>query len=670
MKWFLNMKIGAKLILGFLLVAILTCAMGIFAVINIQALDKADTELYENYLVPTGQMAKISESFQRQRVNIRQAILVEDKALIDAEIKKIQERRSEIDALATEFESTIETDEMRALFAEFKNTKEVYRPLLDQAIQHIQVGQKQEAVALISETGEGGIASRAEQDAINKIVEAKTRLGGVKAEANEVLANSVSMITIIVLAVVVILSIVLGLLISRIISKPIKATADCAREIAGGNLDAPLTVKSKDEAGQLAATIDGEVRQAFKAIEKARVVSDKQAKYQSEQVGKLLDNIKRLSTGELFCDMTVSSADDDTQSIFETFTEISENLHFSIKTIGEYVQELTSFMGKLAQGDLTEEITSDYLGDFAALKESGNIIINNMNDLFGEIAIAADQVAAGTKQISDGSQEMSQGATEQASSVEELTASVTQIAAQTKQNASNANTANELALTAKDKAEAGNAQMKDMQTAMTEINESSENISKIIKVIDDIAFQTNILALNAAVEAARAGVHGKGFAVVAEEVRNLAARSANAAKETTALIEGSIKKVVAGTNIVDMTATALGSIVESVEKAVDLVGQIALASNEQASGIAQVDDGLSQVSQVVQANSAIAEESAAASEELSSQAEVLKNMIAQFKLKNNLNGVNTAKKADVEMKTQSSKERKSKSMNESEFGKY
>jgi methyl-accepting chemotaxis protein len=285
---------------------------------------------------------------------------------------------------------------------------------------------------------------------------------------------------------------------------------------------------------------------------------------------------------------------------------------------------------------------------------------------------------------------LSQGATEQASSIEELSASIEEVSAQTKENAQNASKANELADLAKDYAINGNEQMKRMLKAMDDINESSSNINKIIKVIDDIAFQTNILALNAAVEAARAGQHGKGFAVVAEEVRTLAGRSANAAKETTALIEDSIKKSEEGTRIAKDTAEALEKIFEEVKTVSDLVSCINNASDEQAAAIAQINQGIMQVSQVVQENSATSEESAAASEELASQAEALKEIVGQARLKRGyFNGdsyekVNpevlqviekmsekkTEQKSAATTRKKSSKSKESIVLSDKEFGKY
>jgi methyl-accepting chemotaxis protein len=306
---------------------------------------------------------------------------------------------------------------------------------------------------------------------------------------------------------------------------------------------------------------------------------------------------------------------------------------FIARAISRPIGEMVDVANKIAAGDLDVEIAIQTKDEIGTLAQTFNVMAENVNRTMTNINDAAEQVAAGAHQIAASGQALSQGSTEQASSIEEITASMTEVAAQTKQNAVNAGQANELAISSKEQAVQGNSQMQEMVKAMAEINDSSANISKIIKVIDEIAFQTNILALNAAVEAARAGQHGKGFAVVAEEVRNLAARSANAAKETTTMIEGSIKKVEVGTQMANRTAEALDSIVDGVSKAAALVGDIATASHEQASAISQINQAINQVSQVVQTNSATAEESASASEELSSQAEVLKGNVSKFKLK-------------------------------------
>ncbi len=306
---------------------------------------------------------------------------------------------------------------------------------------------------------------------------------------------------------------------------------------------------------------------------------------------------------------------------------------FMSRKISIPVNRLVIAAGKIADGDLNVDIKENSKDEIGLLAEAFKKMSDNLNSVISNISSAAEQVSSGSRQVSDSSVALSQGATEQASSIEELTASLEEISAQTRLNAENATQASSLAGNVKTIALKGNKHMKEMLNAMDEINDSSSNISKIIKVIDEIAFQTNILALNAAVEAARAGQHGKGFAVVAEEVRNLAARSANAAKETTDMIEGSIRKVEDGTKIANETAEALGLIVEGVAKATDLVGNIAEASNEQASGIEQINQGIMQVSQVIQANSATSEESAAASEELSSQAEVLREQVERFTLK-------------------------------------
>ncbi len=293
--------------------------------------------------------------------------------------------------------------------------------------------------------------------------------------------------------------------------------------------------------------------------------------------------------------------------------------------------ETVGALQKLAEGDLT--FTVQPKDDQDEIRHALKKVGEELHALMIRVHESSEQIASGAGQIADASQSLSQGATEQASSLEEMTSSMAEIGGQTSRNAESATQANHLSTQTKAAAENGSRQMQQMVGAMAEIKDAGQSIFKIIKVIDEIAFQTNLLALNAAVEAARAGQHGKGFAVVAEEVRNLAGRSAKAARETTELIEGSVRKTENGAAIADETAAALDEIVAEVSKVSDLVAEIAASSNEQAEGLSQVNQGLEQIEQVTQQNTANAEETAAAAEELSSQGEHLRRLLGRFRLK-------------------------------------
>jgi methyl-accepting chemotaxis protein len=318
-----------------------------------------------------------------------------------------------------------------------------------------------------------------------------------------------------------------------------------------------------------------------------------------------------------------------------------DRLSQSRDEIGQTMSAFTKMMRKfvyygemvnhVADQDLT--VAVDTLGPNDTFGNAIARMTENLNGMFSDINASTLQVSTGSKQIADGAQALAQGSTQQAAAVEELSASIAEIAEKTKQNAEMAGQAATLADTILHNAEKGSAQMGQMMEAVKDINQASQSIGKVIKVIDDIAFQTNILALNAAVEAARAGQHGKGFAVVAEEVRSLASKSAAAAKDTAELIEDSLKKAALGSRIAAETSASLTEIVSGIGESDKIVGDIARSSEEQRLGIAQINRGIDQVAQVVQQNSATAEQSAAASEQMSGQSAVLQERIAQFKFK-------------------------------------
>lgn len=297
-----------------------------------------------------------------------------------------------------------------------------------------------------------------------------------------------------------------------------------------------------------------------------------------------------------------------------------------------YIDEVSGALGEFGKGNLNIKLYQAYDGEFQKLKDAMLQTAAIFSQSIGRILQISDQVSTGSDQVASGAQMLAQGATEQASSIEELSATIQEISNNVTSNAEHARDAAQQVKTVGDAADHSNEQMRQMIKAIQEINDKSAEIGKIIKTIDDIAFQTNILALNAAVEAARAGQAGKGFAVVADEVRNLASKSAEAAKLTTALIEDSMRAVENGTVIADETEKILADVLEGVTQTVGLIDEISTASSVQANTISQILLGVEQISSVVQTNSATAEESSAASEELAGQATMLKNVSAQFKL--------------------------------------
>ena len=312
---------------------------------------------------------------------------------------------------------------------------------------------------------------------------------------------------------------------------------------------------------------------------------------------------------------------------------LSKSFDSTFKRLRDYIGEISNMLEDIAGGDLTGQITQVYVGDFASIRTSLNDILQKLNSTMGQIVTSAEHVSGGAEQMSTASQALSQGSMEQTAAVEELEEAIRSVADSVKQTAENVQRAREQVDGMGRQLVEGNQKMREMITAMGEISDSSNEIEKIIKTIEDIAFQTNILALNAAVEAARAGTAGKGFAVVADEVRNLAAKSAEASRSTSVLIGRSITAVSQGTQIADATGRQLESVVTGAHEIVETINGIAADTQIQAKAVEQIQNEMGQITSVVQTNSSTAEESAATSQELSTQASTLKQLVRTFHLR-------------------------------------
>jgi methyl-accepting chemotaxis protein len=355
-------------------------------------------------------------------------------------------------------------------------------------------------------------------------------------------------------------------------------------------------------------------------------------------IGRVSEGAAKLAGGALDTRVLVTTKDE-IGAMAQAFNEMGEKLQANVTKereqaamTAQFMMEAKRVLGHLAQGDLTDQMTSTCDGDLAQIKTSLNEAIQNLTATLATVRTAAESVSTGAEQITQGNEDLSQRTSEQASSLEETSSAMEEMTSTVKQNADNAKQANQLAIAARDVAEKGGSVTTKAIDAMGEINKSSKKIADIITVIDEIAFQTNLLALNAAVEAARAGEHGRGFAVVAAEVRNLAQRSATAAKEIKGLINESIQRVTDGSELVDQSGKTLAEIVGSVKRVTDIIAEITAASQEQASGIDQVNKAIMQMDETTQQNAALVEEATSASQSMKEQAQELMGQVAAFKI--------------------------------------
>jgi methyl-accepting chemotaxis protein len=598
-----NLKVAMKLFVGFGLAVVLICIVGITSITSLKGLNRDYTVTIDDHGAPLADVGHVLEAIHSLRAENRACVIYTGNK------EKIRGIRNNIDDLCKEYEKYVEefskhviAPETRKMMAEAdRQYKEIYKPgaykMLDDAMNNMSRDELEEFRSRVTAPAGNSIA-----EAMKTCMDIKKGILSEAQAKGAALSNKIYATILILLIVSFIVAVGFGVYISALISKPLGNAVNMLNEMSHGHLDARLRLDRTDEIGALAKTMD---------------------MFADDMQNVVIGTMKKISDGDLSVKIDTKDPRDE---IGAALKGTIDSLRMLIIEDGGKV--LVTAAGK----DLSQRLTHEYKGEFATMKDNINTVLGNLDEALGQVTEAVGQVTSASGQISSGAQSLAEGANEQASSLEEISSSLEEMSSMTKQNADNSNQAKLLATEARAAANEGDSSMKRMADAIRQIKTSSDNTAKIIKSIDDIAFQTNLLALNAAVEAARAGEAGKGFAVVAEEVRNLAMRSAEAAKNTANMIEESVKNADGGVKITEEVAKSLSQIVDRTGKVGDLIAEIAAASNEQAQGIEQVNTAVASMNQVTQSNAANSEESASASEELSSQASELASMVGAFQL--------------------------------------
>ncbi len=600
----MKLTIGKKLLGGFLLVSLMTLCLGIFAIHRMGSMNEVTVDIGTNWMPSIHRVGLMRAKLNHIRTLEMRYLLETGEAARAETLSQFGDELGVMKAEQGKYESLISSPEEQNIYDEFKGSMSSYIKHHEQMVTLSKTQKIPEAQALL--LGEGKkIFATADAD-LERLSKTSVEGGTSGVTKSEDVYNSARLMAMILLFCAIGLSIGIGVWLSRSISARITEVAQRAEMLrsvcitglgqsieamSNGDLNVKIEAKTKlleitsqDELGAMAESLNGIIKQ--------------------------------------------------TQATIITFTNAQSTLTRLL------IEDAGSTLEAAAQQDLTRRVNNNYQGVYNDLKVNINTVLDSLDESLSQVAASAEQVSSASSQISSGSESLAQGTSEQASSIEEISSSLQQMSSMAKQNVGNAKEARSLAEGARAAAERGTANMQNLSAAINKIKASADSTARIVKTIDEIAFQTNLLALNAAVEAARAGDAGKGFAVVAEEVRNLAMRSAESAKNTAELIEGSVKNSESGVTLNEGVALNLKEINEQVQKMSEMMAEIAAASEQQNQGVDQINSAVEQMNQATQQAAANAEQSASASQQLTGQAEEMMTMVSTFKLTNGGNNNN------------------------------
>jgi methyl-accepting chemotaxis protein len=657
------MKIGTKLVGGFLTVALIAAAIGAVGYIGLNTVGGRLNQVAQTRMPAAMSLLQVSDA--------QNSIVVGERGLVNSRMLEPGVRRAqyayiddhwkEADEAARIYEglphSTAEGaawNEFRAAWNRWKEGHATVRALSEKRDQMAASGSASgspEIALLDDQTFAACMSARTDfldcQKKLGELVATNRAEAGAAASGAAAATRRSALLMIFFTLAGAAAAVFLGTILSRNITLPLRRGMEMMRELGKGHLEMRLGMSRRDEIGILASTMDEfaedlqtQVVNNMRRIAAGDLDVNIRIRDGQDEIGpalqKTVDCLQGLVTemntlGMAAVEGTLSTRGNSGR--FEgAYRDIVEGVNLTLDAIITPVNEAAETLEKLAQRDMTARMTGDYSGDHARIKDALNQAADNLDQSLQQVTLAVEQVASASAQIGTGSQTLAQGASEQASFLEEVSSSLQEMAAMTRQNAGNAKEARGLSEGARSSANQGLDSMRRLSEAMEKIKASSDSTARIVKTIDEIAFQTNLLALNAAVEAARAGDAGKGFAVVAEEVRNLAMRSAEAAKNTANMIEESVHNAESGVQLNQEVLAKLQQINEQSNKVGEVMNEIAAASDQQTTGIDQVTAAMEQMNQVTQQNAASSEESASAAEELSGQAQELHTMVARFHL--------------------------------------